>query len=122
MDEHLADSGYGRPEKVEKTKEELAEIRKQMMKRRPVTAHQAIEAEEKRGPRKKQKEHPKAALMERLASGSRADVKKKDMLKLTTKNYENLPEVQKKREMEKKKEEFLKRKQQVKDLERQRRE
>ena len=72
-----------------------------MMKRRPVTANNTIEADEKnekRGPRKKQKEHPKAALMERLASGTRVEVNKKDMLKLTTKNYENLPEVQRKRE------------------------
>lgn len=102
-------SGPPRPAKPEKTKEELAELRKQMMKRRPVTAQQTIEAEEKRGPRKKQRDHPKAALMERLASGTRAEVKKKDMLKLTNKNYENLPEVKKKREQERKKEEMLRR-------------
>ena len=53
--------------------------------------------------KKEVKPHPKAALMARLAEGSRADINKKDMLKLTNKNYENLPEVKKRREEEKKK-------------------
>ena len=43
--------------------------------------------------------------MSRLAKGGRAEVSKKDMLKLTNKNYDNLPEVRKKREEEAKKEE-----------------
>ena len=42
--------------------------------------------------------------MSRLAQGAKADISKKDMLKLTNKNYENLPEVKRKREEEKKKE------------------
>ena len=50
------------------------------------------------------KEHPKSELMSRLAMGAKADISKKDMLKLTNKNYENLPEVKRKREEEKKKE------------------
>jgi hypothetical protein len=41
--------------------------------------------------------------MERLASGKKVEVTKKDMLKLTTKNYENLPEVKRRREEEQKK-------------------
>jgi hypothetical protein len=36
--------------------------------------------------------------MSRLASGNKVEINKKDMLKLTNKNYDNLPEVKKKRE------------------------
>lgn len=100
-----------KPARPTKTKEELAELRKQMMKRRPAPAAQndeAISADQK-SQAKKQKEHPKAALMSRLASGTRAEVSKKAMLKLTNKNYENLPEVRKKREAESKKEDMKKR-------------
>ena len=47
--------------------------------------------------------------MSRLAKGEKTEITKKDMLKLTTKNYELLPEVKKKKEAEKKKEEFKQR-------------
>ena len=47
--------------------------------------------------------------MSRLISGTKADVNKKDMLKLTNKNYDNLPEVRKKKEQERKKEEHKQR-------------
>lgn len=47
---------------------------------------------------------------------------KKEMLKLTNKNYEMLPEVRKKKEEERKKEEMRDRMRQVKELEKQRRE
>ena len=47
--------------------------------------------------------------MSRLASGKKVEVNQKDMLKLTSKNYENLPEVKKKKEEERKKEELKKR-------------
>ena len=43
--------------------------------------------------------------MSRLAKGERVEVSKKDMLKLTNKNYHDLPEVRRKREEEAKKEE-----------------
>lgn len=56
--------------------------------------------------------------MSRLAKGEKADVSKKDMLKLTNKNYEMLPEVRMKKEVERKKEEMKERMKQVKDLER----
>jgi polysaccharide pyruvyl transferase WcaK-like protein len=59
--------------------------------------------------------------MSRLAHGGRADIGKKDMLKLTNKNYENLPEVKRKREEEKKREEAKKRLETVKNLEKSRR-
>lgn len=44
--------------------------------------------------------------MDRLAKGAKAEISKKDMLKLTSKNYELLPEVKKKKEEERKKEEL----------------
>jgi hypothetical protein len=48
-------------------------------------------------------------LMSRLARGEKVEISKKDMLKLTNKNYEQLPEVRKKKEDEKKKEEMRER-------------
>lgn len=44
--------------------------------------------------------------MSRLAKGEKTEITKKDMLKLTTKNYELLPEVKKKKEEERKKQEL----------------
>lgn len=60
--------------------------------------------------------------MERLAKGGRAEISKKDMLKLTSKNYENLPEVKKRKEIERKKEEFKLRQNKAKELEEKRKE
>ena len=104
----------------EKTKEELAEIRRQMMKPKTSTLSSQSSGtqviEEPHQPRGK-----KGELMSRLARGEKASVSKEDMLKLTSKNYENLPEVRKKREAERKKEEQRDRMRQVKELERQRR-
>jgi hypothetical protein len=48
-----------------------------MMKKKPSTA-----AEKTPEP-----EHPKSALMSRLSHGTRGDIDKKDMLKLTNKNF-----------------------------------
>lgn len=59
--------------------------------------------------------------MTRLAMGTKVEVSKKDMLKLTNKNYENLPEVKKKREEDLKKENRKKQLQIAKELEKQRR-
>lgn len=59
--------------------------------------------------------------MARLASGSRAEIKKSDMKKLTNKNYENLPEVKRKKEEEKKKEDRKRQVQLAKEMEKQRR-
>ena len=56
-------------------------------------------------------------LMDRLAKGARAEVSKKDMRALTSKNYENLPEVKKRKEEERKKQEFRLRQQKAKELE-----
>ena len=60
--------------------------------------------------------------MARLAKGERAEVDKKQMYKLTNKNYELLPEVKKKKEEEAKKEQFKNRMKQVKELEEKRKE
>jgi hypothetical protein len=84
----------------------LAALRKEMMKKKP-----SAPKKEETAP---VAEHPKAALMARLAHGVKVEVDKKDMLKLTNKNYENLPEVKKKREEERKKEEIKKRQEQIK--------
>ena len=46
---------------------------------------------------------PKPDLMDRLASGKRTVVNKKDMQKLSKKNYQNLPEIKRKKDEERKK-------------------
>jgi len=56
-------------------------------------------------------------LMDRLAKGTRVEVSKKEMKALTSKNYELLPEVKRKREAEKKKEDFKVRQQKQKEME-----
>ena len=47
---------------------------------------------------KDDKKYGPAKLMSRLAKGERPEISKKDMLKLTSKNYELLPEVKQKKE------------------------
>ena len=67
-----------------------------------------------------EKKYGPTKLMSRLAKGEKVEVNKKDMLKLTSKNYELLPEVRKKKEQEMKKEEMKARMKQVKELEKKR--
>ncbi|CDW85272.1 ribosomal protein l18a [Stylonychia lemnae] len=110
------------PPKKEKSKEELAEIRRQMMKQKPKTSNQQQQQQQKQEELNKNDKNIPTHLMSRLAKGEKAEISKKDMLKLTTKNYELLPEVKKKKEEEKKKEELKERMRQVKELEKQRRE
>ncbi len=57
-----------------------------------------------------------------LAKGEKGEVNKKDMLKLTCKNYELLPEVKRKKEEEQKKMELMNRMKLVKELDNKRRE
>ena len=114
----MEDKKKANAEKPIKTKEELAALRRDMMKKKPNLA----KTSEKEEPQPPVPEHPKAALMSRLASGTKTEIDKKSMLKLTNKNYENLPEVKRKREEEAKKEDMKKRIEQVKLLEKQRRE
>ncbi|OMJ89113.1 hypothetical protein SteCoe_8840 [Stentor coeruleus] len=100
----------------EKTKEELIEIRKNMVKapkleKRPDVIQIKIED-------KKNSKEPSAALMERLATGQRVRVSKEEMLKLNKKNYQQLPEVRKKQEEELKRLEKQQRIQKGRDYER----
>jgi hypothetical protein len=69
-----------------KTKEELAEIRKQM--RKPLTTPVAPVKDER------------SELMDRLIKGEKPSVSKSEMKKLTSKNYSQLPEVLNKRAKE----------------------
>lgn len=55
--------------------------------------------------------------VERLSAGRPAKVGKKEMLKLTNKNYEMLPEVQRKREEEAARAEYVERMRNVQALE-----
>ena len=98
-----------------RTKEEILAQRKQMMK--PKAKKQE---ERKESPPKSKKED----MMDRLSKGEKTKVSlihgqvdKKEMLKLTNKNYQLLPEVQKKQEEEKKKKEYKERMNQVKEFE-----
>jgi hypothetical protein len=59
--------------------------------------------------------------MARLAKGEKVPVPKDEMLKLTQKNYELLPEVKLRKKEEQKKEEYRMRMKQVKELEMKRR-
>lgn len=104
--------------KMGKTKEELAEIRKQMMKRRPATAVQPTSEPSLTSITS----HPKDELMSRLAKGEKVQVSKDEMLKLTSKNYDLLPEVVQRKKEQAKKQEFKDRMRQVKELEQKRRE
>ena len=92
--------------KPQKTKEELAQLRKEMMKRKPK-------------PEPKHEDTPplpdeeqKAACAGSTATGPSArfgqktPIDKKEMLALTSKNYELLPEVQRKKLADQKKEDF----------------
>ena len=45
-------------------------------------------------------------LMQRLSKGQKVQVDSKEMVKLSHKNYENLPEIKKKKEEERKKEDY----------------
>ncbi|CAG9334384.1 unnamed protein product [Blepharisma stoltei] len=118
--EHLAerDPKPVKAEKKEKTKEELFEIRKNLLK------HQKSKEETKKEALAEQTsiKHPKGDLMERLASGQKVKVNKRDMKKLTEKNYELLPEVKKRKEEEKKKQEQAERRQRAREFEKKRQE
>ena len=59
---------------------------------------------------------PAPELLDRLAFGKKANVNKEDMYKLTTKNFDQLPEIKKKKDDEKKKEEVKARKEKMKQL------
>ena len=121
-----------------KTKEELARIRKQMMKSKfkdrndnlnskstagardgtietssgfIFTTHGNLETESNVPAAKLQKaDHPRSDLLSRLASGTKAKIDKQSMRRLTKGNYEKLPEILKKKEDAKKQEELSRKK------------
>jgi hypothetical protein len=88
----------------EKSKEELAEIRKDLMKNK----------HEKNPEPEEIKTNP---VLERLSKGEKPKISKKEMHSLTKKNYDLLPEVKKKREEERKKQELRERIQKSKEFE-----
>lgn len=59
---------------------------------------------------------PNPELLDRLAMGKKAKVEKKDMLALTTKNYNLLPEIQKRKQDNEKKEFLKKQAKKVKEM------
>ena len=110
-----------------KSKEELLAIRKAMLKPKPKQISQEDQASSAKQSSNSNfisidSKNANPELMARLAKGERAEVDKKEMKKLTTKNYELLPEVKKKKEEEAKKEQFKNRMKQVRELEEKRKE
>ena len=98
------ENSLNRGQYKEKSKEELAEVRKELMKSKVEKSEQV---EEKRG----------NSVLERLGKGEKPKISKKEMHDLTRKNYEMLPEVKKKREEERKKQELKERIQKSKEFE-----
>mmetsp|Transcript_32626 Transcript_32626/g.56676 ORF Transcript_32626/g.56676 Transcript_32626/m.56676 type:complete len:840 (-) Transcript_32626:3648-6167(-) len=98
----------------EKSKEELLEIRKNMMK--APNKPEVIEVEFKKFQPHNQR------VVGRLASGERPKVTKSEMKQLTARNYDNLPEVKARREKEAKKAEIKKRIANAKEFDKKRKE
>ncbi len=94
----------------ERTKQNILELRKKMMKS---TVREKKDNFVNEQTMSKQSSMP-VELMQRLAKGQKVQIDQKEMKKLSTKNYENLPEVKKKKEEEKKKQEYKDRQAQVK--------
>ena len=112
-----------------RSKEEQLMLRKKMMKYNPLeasgmkkkTATQAAIADAKKesaspindfehqGSNGDKVKLPNPELLSRLAKGERAQVNKDDMKQLTTKNYNNLPEVKKRREDQERKDDIKRR-------------
>jgi hypothetical protein len=113
-------------ENRKRTKEEILLQRKEMMKRPDFLRNKTQANDNNQGgepsggsvrdPLKKNSKEPNPELLERLALGKKTKVNKKDMLALTSKNYELLPEIKKKKEEEKKREELKKRQDRAKEL------
>ena len=97
--------------KAEKSKAELAELRKAMMKSKVKRGQDnCVDPEAPVKAADEPKKDPKLELMARLAMGQKVQVDKKEMKKLTSKNYANLPEIKAKKEEEKKRQENAARK------------
>ena len=84
-----------------RTKEELLALRKAMMKPTGLSKRSGAdqsEADSESSQKKGKDSNLPYELMDRLAKGGKVEVSKKDMRALTSKNYENLPEVKKRKE------------------------
>ena len=88
----------------EKSKDELKEVRKDLMKSK---VEKSEEVEERKV----------NLVLERLGKGEKPKISKKEMHDLTKKNYELLPEVKKKKEEERKRQELKERIQKSKEFE-----
>lgn len=101
----------------DKTKEELIEIRKNLVKA-PKLDSKKPELIEIQIEEKKLGKEPSFNLMERLSGGQRAKVSHEEMIRLNKKNYKLLPEVKKRQEEDRKKAEKQERLQKAKEYER----
>ena len=97
----------------EKTKEELLEIRKELLKGK-AEKFLPLDIQNDTENSIKKVSNP---VLERLGKGEKPKISKKDMHELTKKNYELLPEVQKKKEEDRKKQELRERIQKSKEFE-----
>ena len=108
-------------EYIARTKEEILRLRKEMMKKPEFLNKKSNEtAVEKKEDRQKNTTNEpidkKTELMQRLAMGVKPKVEKEEYKALTSKNYEKLPEVLKKKKEEEKRMEFRKRQEKQKML------
>lgn len=104
-----------------RTKEEILRLRKEMMKKPEFLNKKLNEnTEEKNEEKQKNTSNgpidKKTELMQRLAMGVKPKVEKGEYKALTSKNYEKLPEVMKKKKEEEKRMEFKKRQEKQKML------
>eukprot|EP00347_Sterkiella_histriomuscorum_P016368 403353456 len=97
----------------ERTKQEILELRKKMMKSKIKEKKDNFAVEPPKDANGKSKDIP-IELMQRLSKGQKVQVDSKEMVKLSHKNYENLPEIKKKKEEERKKEDYKQRQLMVK--------
>jgi len=121
---NIRDGSEERVQSKGRSKDEARELRKKMMKYDPMEASGMKKRSASREDKSRStpalteqlgyspqqgKAMPKPELLQRLAKGEKVEVDKEDMLKLTNKNYNNLPEVKKKKEELERKEDLKKR-------------
>ena len=108
----------------EKTAAELLALRKEMLKPPSLASKPASSPKDSDlvldFDSARKKSEPPPDLLDRLAAGSKAKVSRKEMLELTSKNYQSLPEVIRKREEEAKRSDAQQRLAQRKDYEKMR--
>lgn len=92
--------------KVSKTKEELLQIRKDLLKSK-IVKKQVSESVSIVNQKDSPQKVPNPELLKRLSSGEKSKVTREEMKRLTAKHYKDLPEVKKKQEIESKKQEML---------------